>query len=233
MNIFYAPPDQVLDNRLELTGQEARHAAKTLRHRRGDEITAVDGRGGRYEGVISRITDHKVTVNITSKQQEEPKLPCVTVAIGIIKKRDRLEFAVEKAAELGAAEIAVFRGEHSVKQNVRRDRLESTAISAMKQSLRSRLPEIMIFHSLEALLQNYSSHRLLAAHKSGHPLTADFQSSGKEYLLLTGPEGDFSDNELELIEERKAQLISLGTNRLRTETAAITFLNSFLLLNEG
>lgn len=232
MNIFYAPPDQILENRLKLSGREARHAAKVLRYRRGDKITVVDGMGGWYEGKISQIGDQKVEVHIISSQQRPPVSPNTAVAMGIIKKRDRLEFAVEKAVELGAAEIAIFRGDHSVKQNVRLDRLKSTAISAMKQSLQAWLPGVRAFSTLNGLMEHYSGYTIRAAHKSGKKFLAGKPTSdGDDFLLVTGPEGDFSSEELQLLQKQKTKFISLGKRRLRAETAAITFLNSFLLLH--
>ncbi len=231
MNIFYAPPEQIFENSLELREQEANHVSKILRYKQGDEITVVDGKGGWYEGKINRITPQKVMVEITSRKKNERDLSSLTVAIGLIKKRDRLEFAVEKAVELGAAEIAVFRAEHSVKQNVRKDRLEAQALSAMKQSLRAYLPSIKIFNLLEELIKNYTDYLILVAHQSGDILQETENTSYSDnFLLITGPEGDFSNEELQSLRDENAQFISLGKHRLRTETAAIVFLNSFMNL---
>lgn len=232
MNIFYTPPEQIFQDRLQLRGQEAQHASKTLRYRQGDDITVVDGQGGWYEGTISRADGQRVDVQIKSKEQREPQSPYTAVGIGIIKKKDRLEFAVEKATELGAAEIAVFRGAQSVKQNVRVDRLESTVRSAMKQSLRAWLPEVNVFRSLQGLVECYSNTKIWLAHQSSSTsLNIAEQPANSTHLLLTGPEGDFSDEELQLLRDQQATFISLGNHRLRTETAAVTFLNSFLLLS--
>ncbi len=231
MNIFYAPPEQISEDSLELKGQEAGHASKTLRYKQGDEITVVDGKGGWYEGRVGRVMPESVWVKIEEKRSRARSLPLVVSAIGIIKKRDRLEFAVEKAIELGAAEIAVFCGDHSIKKKIRMERLEAIAVSAMKQSLQARLPKVKSFNSLLGLLRHYPDYRTIAAHKSGKNIeTFNINSKSKELLLITGPEGDFSNEELKLLKEKNAQFASLGSNRLRTETAAITFLNSFLLL---
>src|SRR5699024_8939844 len=153
MNIFYAPPEQIQPDHIELTGQEAIHAAKALRYRQGDAITVVNGLGGWHEGKILSIHKKTVHIHVEKVSQQDRQQPSIVLAMGIIKKRARLEFAVEKATELGVQEIALFRGQHTVKQNVRMDRLAMTAIAAMKQSLQSWLPDIRLFHSLKDLIK--------------------------------------------------------------------------------
>ncbi|NIT58565.1 MAG: RsmE family RNA methyltransferase, partial [Aliifodinibius sp.] len=107
MNIFYAPPSQINNGFAELLDQEAIHASKVLRVREGDKLTIVDGEGGRYHGVVRRITKKSVQVEISDEQHHSRQKPHLILGMGIIKKRDRLEFAVEKAIELGAAQIAL------------------------------------------------------------------------------------------------------------------------------
>ncbi len=232
MNIFYAPPAQISESSIELNGQEAKHASSTLRYKEGDKITVVDGKGAWYEGRVGRISPEKVWVEIEKKESQTRRQPFIIAAIGLIKKRDRLEFAVEKSIELGVAEIAIYRGEHSVKQNIRMDRLESIAVSAMKQSLQARLPKVNYFRSLSDLLENYSNCQIFTANKSGKKFGKFSIKSSKKLLLVIGPEGDFSKKELPLLKEKNTQFVSLGANRLRTETAAITFLNSFLFISK-
>lgn len=231
MNIFYTPPSQINNGFIELLGQEATHVSKVMRAREGDELIIVDGKGGRYQGLIRRITKDSVQVEIVDEQQSTAGKPALILGMGIIKKRDRLEFAVEKAVELGVSEIYLFRSEHTVKENVRMDRLESIAISAMKQSLRAWLPKITLFHSFEEMLESTSDATFLAAHEKidydGFEL--DFENMKAEKLvLLVGPEGGFSSNEIQTLRKQEAKLISLGNNRLRTETAAVTFLSQFI-----
>lgn len=228
MNIFYAPPEQVTENAIELTGQEAVHASKALRYRQGDAITVVDGKGGWYEGKVGLITSDRVQVTVQKAKKDQPLQPSLILAMGIIKKRDRLEFAVEKAMELGVKEIALFRGEHSVKQNIRTDRLESIILSAMKQSLQSWLPKLSVYSSLQQTTEAYANYSILVAHQDGdHIRDMDLfgpeQSNG--YLMVVGPEGGLSDEEIEHLKKRNSQFISLHSNRLRAETAAVSFLS--------
>lgn len=232
MNIFYAPQPQVNSGIIELTDQEAAHASKVLRAREGDKLTIVDGQGGRYEGPIRRITNKSVQVEIVNTRKVEQPDPQLVLGMGIIKKRDRLEFAVEKAVELGVSQISLFRSERTIKENVRMDRLESIAVSAMKQSLRAWLPDITLFRSLDTLLDYYPEVVCLAAHEKVGTKDQEIEFKdikAKKMLLLVGPEGGFSPAEVELLRGRDVQLVSLGTNRLRTETAAVAFLSQFLL----
>jgi len=230
MNIFYAPPSQVFGSHVELTGQEAKHASKVLRYREGDPITIVDGEGSRYECKIVQITGSSVKAEVIDSKKIAAPVPELVLAMGIIKKRDRLEFAIEKSVELGASEIVLFRSRHTVKENVRMDRLEMTALSAMKQSLRAYLPEISICDSLQDVLDSYCSYQALIAHEKVETdagIGSGLKSKDK-LLLLVGPEGGFSDKEIEMATEREGQIVSLGKHRLRAETAAIAFLSQFI-----
>lgn len=231
MNIYYAPPSQVNNGFIELLEQEATHASKVMRAREGDELVVVDGVGGRYKGVIRRITKKTVQVKVEDKEQLQKPDPALVLGMGIIKKRDRLEFAVEKAVELGASQICLFRSERTIKENVRMDRLESIVQSAMKQSLRAWLPEVSLFHSLDEMLASISDARLLVAHEKVNQEESDVdiqQLEEAKLLLLIGPEGGFSPDEIDMFKGRQAQLVSLGTNRLRAETAAVTFMSQFI-----
>ncbi|MGK7371384.1 MAG: RsmE family RNA methyltransferase [Candidatus Halalkalibacterium sp. M3_1C_030] len=230
MNIFYAPPSRIYSSHIELTGQEAKHASKVLRYKEGDPITIVDGEGGRYECKIVQTTGTSVKAEVLGSKNIDAPLPELVLAMGIIKKRDRLEFAVEKSVELGVSEIVLFRSRHTVKENVRMDRLEMTALSAMKQSLRTRLPGISIQNSLQDVLDTFSSYQTLVAHEKEEAkagISADHKKMEK-LLLLVGPEGGFSDNEVKMANDRGAQVVSLGKHRLRAETAAIAFLSQFI-----
>ncbi|HEX6981937.1 MAG TPA: 16S rRNA (uracil(1498)-N(3))-methyltransferase [Balneolaceae bacterium] len=231
MNIFYTPPSQIHSGFAEVTGQEAKHASRVMRVREGDQLTIVDGKGGWYEGVIRRIAKQSIQLKIQSEKKVSFPKPELILGMGIIKKRDRLEFAVEKAVELGASRICLFRGDHTIKEKVRMDRLESIALSAMKQSLRAWLPEISLFQSFEELLQKHSDAACLVAHEKVNPADADLDLkaiSEDKLLLLVGSEGGFSDDEIQTAKDKGGKLVSLGSHRLRTETAVVVFLSRFL-----
>ncbi|NGP88559.1 RsmE family RNA methyltransferase [Fodinibius halophilus] len=230
MNIYYAPPSQINNGFAELLDQEAKHISKVMRAREGDRLTIVDGQGGRYQGSILMITNDAVQVKIDKSENVPPSDPRLVLGMGIIKKRDRLEFAVEKAIELGVSEIGLFRSERTIKKNVRMDRLESIAVSAMKQSLQVWLPTITMYHTLDDFLASYTQAEWLVAHEKVEKQDHSFTDTDSDtVLLLVGPEGGFSPSEIDKLTDGGATTVSLGENRLRTETAVTAFLSQFLI----
>lgn len=211
-----------------LEGQEAVHAAKVLRYREGENIDATDGAGSIFNGKVVQIQKDYVRAQIENSTVYPRPTPEIAIAVGNIKKRDRLEFALEKAVEMGIQEFIVFFGDHSEKQKIRLDRLESVAIGAMKQSLRAWMPSIRESKSLQSVLNGYGSVRIIFADETKPSITnerADWQGE-KKLLFVVGPEGGYSEDEKQLIEKRER--ISLGRHRLRTETAVIAIAAQFL-----
>lgn len=226
-NIFYTAPKNIIGNQLQLTGQEARHAAKVLRFNVGDTLFASDGKGNLYKTSIISISKSSVSAEIEETHFEsEPEIKKV-LAFGAIKKRDRLEFAVEKAVELDAWEICIFDADHSERSRINEERLESIALSAFKQSKRKWLPEIIVKKSMDEVLKHYTDHHLVLAHME-EEATQPSPLQKEENLLMIGPEGGFSDREIELAKARQAEFISLGNNRLRAETAVAAMLSQYL-----
>ena len=230
MNLFYAEPKDVKPPQIYLRGQEAKHAGKVLRFRTGDSIHITDGRGIIYQCKIARIDSESVVADIVTSEAEEKKHPEISLLIGLIKKRDRLEFAIEKCVELGANRIILFPGDHSEKEKIRIDRAEAAVKSAMKQSIRCYLPEIILEDNLRNALKKFSKGKTV--------VVADETKGGKEnltianseeagYLLVIGPEGGFSKSERIALDEAGAIAYSLGEKRLRTETAAIVITDRF------
>lgn len=260
MNLFYTAPENISGKRLVLTGQEALHAGKVLRHRTGDRITVTDGNGGFYTGEITSMERERIVVNIVEKESVKRPFPRIVVAFGLLRKRDRLEFAVEKSVELGACSITVFTGDHSEKSKVNLSRLQATALSAMKQSLRCRLPQINHVHSLGELLKAQknsgretqefgtdddrnlgisfgeksskmgSRPQLIVADETVTGDATDLKeiSRSKDILAIVGPEGGFSAREREQLTAAGSRFISLGSHRLRTETAVVNFLSRLI-----
>jgi len=238
VNLFYTKPEHVSHSRLLLEGQEARHAVKVLRHREGDTIHVTNGKGTRYEGKIDSISKSQVSVSIEGQEYQPAPEPQIILAVGLIKKRDRLEFAVEKAAELGAARIIVFTGERSEKTGVRMDRLEMTALSAMKQSLRLWLPGVFHFQSLGEVMEMNQTNRIGVAdesmrEESGTNTVRVLQKfhNGSSTIII-GPEGGFSESERELMDAEQVFPFSLGPYRLRTETAVTAVMSRLMAWEE-
>ncbi|HET8864651.1 MAG TPA: RsmE family RNA methyltransferase [Gracilimonas sp.] len=226
-NVFYTHPENITGSRLELTDQEARHAAKVLRFNIGDELFASDGRGRFYRTEITSISKRSVSAEILETTSEpEPKFKKV-LAFGAIKKRDRLEFAVEKAVELDAWEICVFNADHSERSKINEERLHSIVLSAFKQSKRSWLPKVVLLNSLDEVFDHYKDFNPVMAHMDAE-LNSSLNPDHSNTLLLIGPEGGFSDREVEIAKTKGTKFISLGKNRLRAETAVIAMLSQFI-----
>ncbi|MEX2403718.1 MAG: RsmE family RNA methyltransferase [Balneolales bacterium] len=226
MNLFYTPPEQVQEKTLNLSGDEARHAVKVLRFKVGDAIFVTDGAGSRYEGRIEVAGKNKLQVSILHKHST-PKPAELVLVLGLLKNRQRLEFAIEKAVELGCIKIILFKSDHSERGKVNLERLQAIAVSAMKQSLRNYLPDVQLRDSLGDAIKGFNDHTLITAHEKQKKEAPTFFELNKNHLALVGPEGGFSDDEIRLMEKSKGRTISLGDYRLRTETAVVALLSRF------
>lgn len=228
MNLFYAKSDDIHGNSILIEGQEAIHISKVLRHSKGDEILLTDGLGNEFNCKIINVEKKSVYLDILSTQSHPKSNPQIILCMGIIKKRDRLEFAVEKTVELGVSKIVLFEGEHSQKGNVREDRLESTAISAMKQSLRFHLPQVVVEKNISDAISKHTRNSILVlADETVEESNQVEESLSDEYFLIVGPEGGFSLNEREVVKSFGPEYYSLGKHRLRAETAAIAMVDRF------
>ncbi len=232
MNLFYtkkvdhaADPAEFL-----LEDQEAVHAGKVLRIAKGGRIMATDGQGTIYAGKVTTIAGNLLRVAVTGKTEHPKPDPDVTIAIGNIKKRDRLEFAVEKAVELGVSRILIYQAGRSEKKRTRMDRLESIALGAMKQSLRPWLPKVNEHKDLGTLLDENRDSRIVVAdeRKEGSGQELAGLKREKNLLFVVGPEGGFTEQEMELLQTYGAGSISLGHYRLRTETAVVAIASLLL-----
>lgn len=228
MNYFYAPEkDWNRDQSVELKGQEAQHISKVLRYKIGDLISVADGLGHHFKCEITGITKQSVLARVSEGDYMPEPLQKKVLALGSIKKRDRLEFAVEKAVELGAWEICIFDADHSERSRINEDRISTQIISAFKQSGRHYLPKLVIKDSLDQVLEEYPDHKPIMAY------LGDRESESKvdltdHNLLLVGPEGGFSEREANIVAEKSGSFLALGTLRLRAETAVAAFLSQYL-----
>lgn len=233
MNLFYAKPEAVLGDSIIIEGQESIHIVKVLRHKVGDVVHITDGCGHRYDCTIKEVSKKSVSLSVENKVFIETDEPSVSVAIGLIKKRDRLEFAVEKITELGVREIFIYVGDHSEKSSLRLDRIESTVISAMKQSLRYTLPKVHYFQSMANVLEKISGNGPIIVgdeteDEGSTEEARNIAANSREFTLIIGPEGGFSEKERSLFKKYNANTCSLGSHRLRTETAAVVMTDRFI-----
>lgn len=222
MNQFYAPPSQITESGIILTESEAQHAAKVMRKSIGEKILVTDGCGTRYTGLIEQISNRELHASILEKEQFKKPVPEVELCLGLIRKRDRLEFAVEKATELGVSTITLFRADHTEFFSVRMDRVEAAVLSAMKQSLRVYLPFVRLRDSLDEILaRDLNQTRIIQADVDGANDVNLHQAGVENLLMIVGPEGGLSEREEKLLKTKNASRLSLGDYRLRAETAAM------------
>ena len=226
MHLFYQPaPVQYL------TEDDSRHAVKTLRLKTGDAIAVTDGHGNRHLAVITQADARRCTFRITDTQTTPPRPFSVRVCVAPTKNLDRIEWFVEKAVEIGIERISFFFGQYSERRVLKLERIEKIAVAAMKQSLQSYLPQIDEAVPFERLLKTATEAQRFIAHLPNTGQTPNgikVATTGGQYVVLIGPEGDFSDGELNQAVSAGFQIVTLGPNRLRTETAALTacqFLN--------
>ena len=220
MHLFYQP--QAVSY---LTDDDSRHAVKTLRLGVGDGIAVTDGHGNRHAAVITKADARQCAFRITDTHTTPPRPFSARICVAPTKNNDRIEWFVEKAVEIGIERISFFIGQHSERRVLKLERLEKIAVSAMKQSQQSYLPQLDEAVSFTELLKTMNKHQRFIAHLPDGEIPINLAKAATpdgQYTVLIGPEGDFFGTEIEQAIAAGFQLVTLGPNRLRTETAALT-----------
>lgn len=224
MNLFYT---NQIQGEIAIFDQEETRHLMVLRKKPGDKLNFTDGKGSLFEGQITSIDKKTCFVSITEESKSYNKLPYYFhLAIAPTKNIDRIEWLFEKATEIGISEITPLCCQNSERDKVRLDRLEGILLSAMKQSLQCFLPKLNPLVKFSDLIKSsqISDNQRFIAYCNDDKLI-DFSKieleKSKPILILIGPEGDFSDKEISLAKQNNFQGISLGSNRLRTETAGL------------
>ena len=219
-----------------LSTEESAHVVKVLRAKNRDEIHLMDGKGCTYLARIIDANHRKCSLEILSKTAKEQKPYRVHIAITPTKNIDRLEWFVEKACELGVDEISLLLTQRSERKKVNLERLEKKAISAMKQSKNFWKCEINELISLKTFISNQAdtSNKFVAYVETGaEDLLQRKVKANTDVLILIGPEGDFSPEEIELVKSSNFELVSLGKHVLRTETAGIAAVHTVNIINQA
>ena len=239
MQLFYNP-DITPNAYCPLDPEESRHAVRVLRMCEGDELHVTDGKGNLYRCQIVEANDKACVVNVIAQEFSIFNSQfLIHLAVAPTKNPSRMEWLVEKAVEIGVGEITLLQCDHSERSFLKTDRLEKLAVSAMKQSLHTVLPKInpavKLSDWLNSQLSTLNSQLKFIAHceadKPRTPLAAALKP-GKDVVVLIGPEGDFSAEEIALALACGFQPVSLGPSRLRTETAALYAVVAFNLIND-
>ena len=232
MQLFFA--ENIESDIYTLSEEESKHCIRVLRMTEGDEIFLTDGRGTLCRCRISEAHPKRCTATVAERIKDYERHPFyLHVAIAPTKNSARLEWFVEKAVEMGVDEITPIVCDHSERCILKRERLEKIAISAMKQSLKAYLPVINDPTPVCKVIGNAFSGQRFIAYCDGDRRTPlhDAYRAGNNALILIGPEGDFSNNEIQQALQSGFAPVTLGNYRLRTETAALAATAFFNLVN--
>lgn len=236
MQLFYAP--EITLPLYTLSEEESKHGVRVLRLKAGDAIHLTDGRGALYEGRIVEDHPKRCRVEILHTINPFEPLPyALTMAVAPTKNNERYEWFLEKATEIGVERFIPLETEHSERRTFKAERSEKVIISAMKQSLKAFKPTLQPLTSFRKLVAQPFEGRKLIAHcdeamsEAGKRYLASTLKKGERALVLIGPEGDFSKEEIRAAVEAGFEEITLGEQRLRTETAAVVAVTMVSVVN--
>ena len=219
MKLFFGQifPEILIDS------DEQQHITKVLRMREGEEIFVTDGNGNLAKGNLV-FEGKKVSLDVSEIKENLPNFsPKLHIAIAPTKNIDRIEFFVEKAVEMGISEITFILTEKTERKNISIDKLRKQAIGASKQSHRFHFPKVNDLIKFSDFMKNLNPENTFVAHCNENLKRINLNDipNLENYTFLIGPEGDFSDKEIQLLAEKGIKAVSLGNQRLRTETAGI------------
>lgn len=224
---FYSP--DIAETRM-LPESDSRHAVRVLRMTEGDELQVIDGRGSVYTcRIVEAHSKHAAVEIISCHKQQLPWSQQLAVAVAPTKHLDRMEWLVEKMTEVGVNRIIPLRTDRSERRDIKVERLEKIAVAAMKQSLKATLPVIDPMSSLQSLLKLMPEAQRFVAYCNPEIPRVDLAKSYvpfRDTLILIGPEGDFTPAEIRNTLDAGFRPVTLGDNRLRTETAALFALST-------
>ena len=233
MDVFYIIGAQEGLN--VLPEEESKHCVKVLRMTEGERFCVTDGEGRLYDAELVEALPKHATVNLTNKRPGYDHWGFkLEIAIAPTKLNERTEWFLEKATEIGIDRVRLFTSYHSERRAANVERFQKVMIAAMKQSIKSRLPiidDLMPFDKL--VKQPFEGQKFIAwIDDDVKDCLCDLYKKGENVLILIGPEGDFSPEEVALAKENGFVPCSLGDARLRTETAAIVACHTVQLINQ-
>lgn len=234
MQLFYNSEIHNNNSTYSFSKEESKHIIKVLRKKTGDILHITNGKGWLFKAKITIANIKKCVVTILSKTQHSPKNYKLHLAVAPTKMNDRYEWFLEKATEIGIDSVTPIICEHSERKFIKAERFEKILQAAMKQSLSLYIPKLNPAIPLKAFLEQDFNGQLFIAHCEDtnkkslkHELKPNYNIT-----ILIGPEGDFSNKEIELAIEKNFTPVTLGNTRLRTETAAIVACHSVAFVNE-
>jgi 16S rRNA (uracil1498-N3)-methyltransferase len=235
MSVYFYQPG-IPDGKHFLEEEEANHCARVLRHKPGDIIQVMDGKGSHYSVQLTTATARQCDFSILETRNFPRDPYMVHLAISPTKNADRTEWMAEKCVELGIHKLTLLTCDHSERTRVRTDRVLKKMIAAMKQSMRAYAPELdaEVISMDDFIDKMQDKIRLCIAYvdMKNPPMHLKDIVMDKDTCILIGPEGDFSNRELEVARNHKIPSVSLGPYRLRTETAGVAAVHILQLLQQ-
>lgn len=233
MNLFYAA--QISAGDCILSEDDAKHALKVLRLSEGDKVQVTDGRGNRYEGVLASADISNCRVEALNElPDKENRSYRLHIAIAPTKSANRFEWFLEKSCEIGIDNITPLVCERSERRKIQEMRQKKILIGAMKQSNQLVLPVLnpmLGFKDFLGTVDTGSANLFVASYAEGNKELSKVCRPGQDAVVLIGPEGDFSNSELDLALHHGFESVNLGRSRLRTETAGVVVANTVALVN--
>ncbi|MEO0083555.1 MAG: RsmE family RNA methyltransferase [candidate division WOR-3 bacterium] len=235
MELYYTDKKNIGAKYLNIIGNEAHHIQKVMRHKIGDVIYVTDGEGTEYQVVITKIGNKNIEAEILTKNRKPREPKCqITLAASIIKGK-HMDLVVEKATELGVYNILPVLTERTIARisEKKAERYQKIMLSAMKSSTRTYLPALLKPMKFDELLKTANNYDLAILAYEDEDTKNRLADTIKEnllhkVLLIIGPEGGFTAEEIKLAKQHNVRCFSLGLRRLRAETAAITALSLLL-----
>lgn len=220
MKLFFG---EINHGKAIINDEEQQHIVKVLRMKDGEQIHITDGKGNLASGTLI-IEGKKAGIEVAEIKTETPDFnPKLHIVIAPTKNIDRIEFFIEKAVEMGISEITILQTEKTERKNLNIDKIRKQAIAASKQSLRFHFPVINDLIKIQDFLKKINSETTFVAHcnENLERIALNKIPTLENYTFLIGPEGDFSDKEILFLAEKGIKAVSLGNQRLRTETAGV------------
>jgi len=228
VELYFSENISEKSGKIYITGNEARHIIRVMRHDEGDEIFITAGKGKIYRTKITGLGKDEIVSEIIEEKEYENNLENVSLCIPILKNFDRLEFALEKSVELGITNFIIYRAKRSGPKNPKLERWQKILTAAMKQSLRSYLPKISFVEDISELKDE---NIIVFDQKYEEAFTswiARRNTLTEKTFFVFGPEGGLTEEEITGFSNLTT--LKLTSNRLRSETAIITFSVAISLL---
>jgi len=234
MQVFYSP--EVINGNFFLNKTESRHCIRVLRLKKNEIINLIDGKGGLYEARIMSENPDKCEVKVIKQiKNHNNRNFYLHIAIALTRSTDRFEWFIEKATEIGIDEITPLICTRSERRTVKMERIKKIIISSMKQALVAMTPKLNEIKTFAEFISDSGitefNKYICHCSEGRRQKLKDIYSPGSNVIAIIGPEGDFTSDEIKFAEKNNFQSVTLGDNRLRTETAGIAICQVLNFLN--